>query len=47
MNRLRRTLSFRKKNKSVKDEANDWLEDEQKVRAGSCCFQVKVRIIRF
>lgn len=43
MNRLRRTLSFRKKSKCSKyNHAEDWIEDERRVRAGVCCFKVKV-----
>lgn len=43
MNRIKRTLSFRKKKSHVPESSkpHQWQEDEQKVRDGTCSFQVR------
>lgn len=43
MEKLKRSLSFRKKKDSVPEcsKPHQWLEDERKVREGTCSFQVR------
>ncbi|XP_052832617.1 protein numb-like [Octopus bimaculoides] len=43
MEKLKRSLSFRKKKDHVPEcsKPHQWLEDERKVREGTCSFQVK------
>lgn len=44
MEKLKRSLSFRKKKDPVPEcsKPHQWLEDERKVREGTCSFQVRV-----
>ena len=44
MDKLRRGLSFRKKKDKVPEchKPHQWVEDERKVREGTCSFQVRV-----
>lgn len=49
MEKLKRSLSFRKKKDPVPEcsKPHQWLEDERKVREGTCSFQVRVSALFF
>ena len=49
MERFKKTFSFRKKKDHVPESSkpHQWQEDEQKVRDGTCSFQVRVCTRKF